>query len=263
MIKSTILVVDRERILVDLLARALTSDEASALGATSCDEARTLMAKHNPALAIVDASLPDAFRFLEESIKNKVSVVAISASPEDSTRLERGGIGAVVDRQAGLDVLVGAIRRLHAVPLKLLSGNGGVRVLVTDDEDELRNVVAEFLALKGYDVQTSRNGFEAVIKIDKDPGIEVVLLDVNMPYMGGMEALRRIMAHNNPPTVIMMTAVTDREVARQAMNAGASDYILKPFDFASIDASIVACLAQRDAEEEPWWKRLARRVYTS
>jgi DNA-binding response OmpR family regulator len=261
MTNSTILVVDRERILVDLLTRALTSDDSLAFGATSCDEARTLMARHAPVLAIVDASLPDAFRFLDEALQAKLKVVAISADPKDTARLKDAGIGALVDRHAGLDTLVGAIRRLHAVPLKLLSANSGVRVLVTDDEDELRGVLAEFLALKGYDVQTSKNGFDAVIKVDKDPGIQAVLLDVNMPHMGGMEALRRIMSRNNPPVVIMMTAVTDREVARQAMNAGASDYILKPFDFASIDTSIMACLGQKDAEQQPWWKRLARRVY--
>jgi DNA-binding NtrC family response regulator len=87
----------------------------------------------------------------------------------------------------------------------------------------------------------------------------VVLLDVSMPQMGGMEALGHIMDCDNPPSVIMMTAVADREVARQAMKTGAFDYILKPFDFASIDASVVACVSQREFKKQPWWKRLTRR----
>jgi DNA-binding NtrC family response regulator len=58
----------------------------------------------------------------------------------------------------------------------------------------------------------------------------------------------------------MMTAVADREVARQALKIGAFDYILKPFDFASIDASIAACLSQKEYKRQPWWKRLTRKT---
>jgi len=140
-----------------------------------------------------------------------------------------------------------------------MGSSGGVRVLVTDDEDEIRNVLSEFLGHKGHDVRNARNGAEAVRTVNEDPFLQVVLLDVSMPEMGGIEALNFIMDRDNPPSAIMMTAVADREVARQALKTGAFDYILKPFDFALIESSIAACLSQKEFKKQPWWKRLARR----
>ena len=86
--------------------------------------------------------------------------------------------------------------------------------------------------------------------------MRLVLLDVSMPRMGGLEVLRQIMLMPDHPDVIMMTAVADREVAKQALNAGAFDYVLKPFDLGSIDSSIIACLSYSDYHKQPWWKRL-------
>jgi DNA-binding NtrC family response regulator len=85
------------------------------------------------------------------------------------------------------------------------------------------------------------------------------LLDVSMPVMGGMEVLREVMNLDPHPNVIMMTAVTDREIARQAMKIGAFDYIVKPFDFRVIEASITACLSHIEYSKQPWWKRLTGR----
>jgi DNA-binding NtrC family response regulator len=73
-----------------------------------------------------------------------------------------------------------------------------------------------------------------------------------------MEVLRKIMASDPHPSVIMMTAVADREIARQALKIGAFDYILKPFDFAAIEASVTACLSHSEYQKQPWWKRLTR-----
>jgi response regulator of citrate/malate metabolism len=74
-----------------------------------------------------------------------------------------------------------------------------------------------------------------------------------------VEVLHHTMGSNVHPDVIMMTAVADREVARGTLEAGAFDYILKPFDRGSMDASITACLSYSDYHKQPWWKRLVRR----
>jgi DNA-binding NtrC family response regulator len=260
MAKSTILIVDREKILADLLTRALTSEDVAAYGATTADEALRQIAMHPPSLVVVDASIPGGTTLLEDVTKSSSKVLAVSASLTDSERLRAVGITQIVDRNAGLEVLVAAIRRLHETPLKLMGQDGGVHVLVADDEEELRTVLSEFLGMKGYNVRTGKNGFDAVRIVNEDPSIHVVLMDVSMPQMGGMEALRHIMDRSDPPSVIMMTAVADRDVARQAMQSGAFDYILKPFDFVSIDASIMACMSRKDFQKLPWWKRLTRRA---
>jgi DNA-binding NtrC family response regulator len=259
MAKSTILVVDKEKILVDLLIRALSSDDVAAFGTTSAQEALRLLDMNAPSLVVFDPTVSNGSVLLDAVVRSGSKVVAVCGSTETVERVRAAGLSEIVDRNAGLDVLVASIRRLVDAPIKVMGGEGGVPVLVVDDEDEIRNVLCEFLAAKGYCVQTGKNGFDAVNTVNQDPAVQVVLLDVSMPQMGGMEALRHIMDRDNPPSVIMMTAVADREVARQALKTGAFDYILKPFDFASIDASIIACLSQKEFKKQPWWKRLSRR----
>lgn len=259
MAKSTILVVDKEKILVDLLVRALTSDDVAAFGTTSAEDALRLLDMNAPTLVVVDPSVSESTILLDSIARSGSKTVVVSNSPQATERAKSAGLKEVVDRDAGLEALVFAIRRLIDAPIKVMGRQDTVPVLVVDDEDEIRNVLCEFLVSKGYSVQIGRNGFEAVKAVNEDPLLQVVLLDVSMPQMGGMEALRHIMDRDNPPSVIMMTAVADREVARQAMKTGAFDYILKPFDFASIDASIVACISQKEFKKQPWWKRLTRR----
>ena len=258
MAKSTILVVDKEKILVDLLIRALSSDDVAAFGTTSAEEALRLLDMNAPALVVLDPSVSSSSALLDAVVRSGSKAVVVSGSAEVTERAQAAGLREIVDRNAGLDTLVASIRRLIDAPLKVMGRDGGVPVLVVDDEDEIRNVLCEFLATKGYCVQTGKNGFDAVNTVNQDPSVQVVLLDLTMPQMGGMEALRHIMDRDNPPSVIMMTAVADREVARQALKTGAFDYILKPFDFASIDASIVACLSHKEYKKQPWWKRLRR-----
>jgi DNA-binding NtrC family response regulator len=259
MAKSTILVVDKEKILVDLLVRALSSDDVAAFGTTSAEEAMRLLDMNAPTLVVVDPSVSNSPSLLDSIAQSGSKTIVVSSSPEMSARAKSAGLNEIVDRDAGLETLVFSIRRLVDAPFKMMGRQDTVRLLVVDDEDEIRNVLCEFLVSKGYSVQIGKNGYEAVKAINEDPSLQVVLLDVSMPQMGGMEALRHIMDRDNPPSVIMMTAVADREVARQALKTGAFDYILKPFDFASIDTSIVACISQKEFKKQPWWKRLTRR----
>lgn len=258
--KSTILVVDKEKILVDLLVRALSSDDIAAFGTTSAEDALRLIDMNPPALIVLDPSVSSGAVLLDTLSHSNVKVVVVSGSPEMTASVRALGFQNIVDRDAGLDALVSSIRRLLDAPLKFLGGEGSIPILVVDDEDEIRNVLCDYLAGKGYSIQTGKNGLDAVNTVNSDPSLQVVLLDVSMPQMGGMEALRHIMDRDNPPSVIMMTAVADREVARQALKTGAFDYILKPFDFASIDASIVACLSQKEYKRQPWWKRPTRKT---
>ena len=83
-------------------------------------------------------------------------------------------------------------------------------------------------------------------------------MEMVMPDMGGMETLHLIMKERSHPDVIMHTQVADREVAKQALNAGAFDYVLKPAEPEAIESSIVACLEYANYQNQPWWKKLRR-----
>lgn len=258
--KSTIIIIDREKILVDLLTRALSSAELVVLGATTADDAVRLLDLHGPDLVVIDPAINNGISLLASLISSpiKVKTVALTSGEDMAQRARSLGADALVDRNSGLDALVTAIRNHVDADLSSFSKDS-VRVLVADDEEGLRNLLSDYLGARGYSTVFARNGKEAMERLQADPSIQIVLLDVSMPEMGGMEALSLIMARDPHPNVIMMTAVADREIARQAMKTGAFDYILKPFDFAGIEASIVACLSHSEYQKQPWWKRLTRR----
>jgi DNA-binding response OmpR family regulator len=259
--KATILIVDREKILVDLLSRALSSPELTVLGTTSADEAVRLVDLHGPHVVVVDPTVQNGLPLISgiRSSAVKMKVFALTDSDEIRERARKAGVDQTVDRNAGLDALVAAIRGSLPGDFSALGRDGRLNVLIADDEDEIRNLLAQFLSARGYAVSFAANGREAVMSVEKNPAIQIVLLDVSMPVMGGMEALGQIMSFDAHPSVIMMTAVADREIARQAMKIGAFDYILKPFDFAAIEASITACLSYSEYQKQPWWKRLTGR----
>ncbi len=260
--RAIVLVVNRERILVDLLVHALESDNLAMFGASSVLEATRLFEQHRPDLIIVDPTVAGGFELMDQvrgGLK-PARIVAFVDSDEMREKVAGAGVELTVDKAAGMDGLVGAIRASlsHGVAVEL--DGDGTRILVADDEEGMRTVLVDYLGGGGYRVSAVSDGLEAVEFVANDPLLRLVLLDLSMPRMGGLEALRQIMMQPNHPDVIMMTAVTDREIAKQTLNMGAFDYVLKPFELSSMDASIVACLGYADYHKRPWWKRLVPRI---
>ena len=111
------------------------------------------------------------------------------------------------------------------------------RVLIVDDEPEAFELLTEFVTSKGYDVITASNGEEALRKVREDRP-RLILLDVNMPKMDGLEVLRRLREIDREVGIIMVTAVHEEETGRQALTLGAFDYITKPLDFPYLERSL-------------------------
>ncbi|MEE8372370.1 MAG: response regulator [Dehalococcoidia bacterium] len=108
-------------------------------------------------------------------------------------------------------------------------GEGRRTVLVVDDEEPVRRVLSSKLRREGYDCASAADGKEALDKVASEH-FDVVLLDIKMPGMSGMQALPRIVAESPNTCVIMSTAVVDVQTALEALNLGACDFITKPFD---------------------------------
>lgn len=102
------------------------------------------------------------------------------------------------------------------------------RVLVVDDEEDITGVLADILEEQGYSVDEAPDGDMAWELAQKDP-YDVVVTDLKMPRMGGLELLREIRRAGHPSVVIMMTGFATVETAIEALKIGAYDYILKPF----------------------------------
>ena len=106
---------------------------------------------------------------------------------------------------------------------------GEPRILIVDDEEVVRNVLQRILKEAGYDVTAAVDGEHALdILYQAEHG--VVLLDIKMPGMTGIEVLAKLTAEWPDICVIMVTAVVDAQTAVKAMKLGALDYITKPFD---------------------------------
>ena len=122
------------------------------------------------------------------------------------------------------------------------------RVLVVDDEENLRLVVRTFLKREGYEVEVAASGEEALALVETF-GPDVILTDVRMPRMGGLELLATLKAKGNDCTVIVMSAYGNVDLALEAMKAGAYDYIQKPFKAEEV------VLTLRKAEERESLRR--------
>ena len=101
------------------------------------------------------------------------------------------------------------------------------RILVVDDEIELCNVFKEFLVLKGYEVDVAHNGKSAINKV-KEMRPHIVLLDIIMPGMNGIDILKEIKRINPAIEVIMITAVGNEKIAEKTFELEARDFICKP-----------------------------------
>ncbi len=102
------------------------------------------------------------------------------------------------------------------------------RVLVVDDEENIRLVLRTLLKRAGYEVEVATNGEEAVEKFESF-GPDVVLTDVRMPKMNGIDLLTALKAKGSLATLIVMSAYGSHDLAIEAMKAGAYDYVAKPF----------------------------------
>ncbi len=117
------------------------------------------------------------------------------------------------------------------------------RILVVDDEAPMREVLREYFIGQGYAVETASNGDEALAAI-KGARPDLVLLDIRMPGIDGVEVLRRIRARADEVAVIMVTANEDVALARETLKLGAFDYVAKPFDFSYLDRAVAAGLVR-------------------
>jgi len=111
------------------------------------------------------------------------------------------------------------------------------RVMVVDDDPSTVELLQEFLVAKGYQVITAGDGAEALQKV-KEERPHLILLDILMPKMDGLEVLRQVKAIDPTVSVIMVTGVNEEAIGRQAMDLGAFDYIVKPLDLPYLEQSL-------------------------
>jgi len=104
------------------------------------------------------------------------------------------------------------------------------KILIVDDEKPVCDMLEKFLIKKGYETVIALSGEEAIRKVNEERP-HLILLDIRMPGMDGIETLKKIREIDKKVGIVMITAVKDDDVGRKCAELGAYDYITKPLDF--------------------------------
>ena len=248
----TILCVDDDAEILEVLKEFLTRQGFHVVTASNGVEAMFQVQRCLPKVVILDLFMPrlgglgalDRIRRLDPGI----AIVLMSGVPAALEIVTEAGVevAGVLTKPLNLDELLGTLVRAGVTPAKPSPGArapkapgeerrpGRRRILVVDDEATTLEMLAEYLEGKGFEVQKAPDGHAALARMAEFRP-HIVLLDITMPRMTGVETLRRIKALPYETLVVMVSGIEDVETARQTLALGACDYVAKPIDFPYLD----------------------------
>lgn len=121
---------------------------------------------------------------------------------------------------------------------------GKPKILVVDDDHGICSFLVEYFVEEGYDVRSAMNGLDAV-DITREFEPDAMLLDMNMPHMGGMDVIKNVREFNGKVAIIVVTGMMDEELGKSALSAGANDYIVKPINLDYLKQSVLVNYLER------------------
>ncbi|MBT3355402.1 MAG: response regulator [Candidatus Scalindua sp.] len=121
------------------------------------------------------------------------------------------------------------------------------KILIVDDNDNACYMLKSYLEEMGHDVTDSQSGADALEKV-KSLKPDIMLLDIIMEGMDGMEILRRVRLSNKNIGIIMVSGVSDEKICNEALDKGADEYITKPIDFKHLNECILVDLIMRNKD---------------
>ncbi len=196
------------------------------------------------------------------------------AAIQGNADLMRGDFGGVEAISEGLDEIDKAVTRARDLARKLLADTvreprpepgvepapttrpaarepRGQMVLIADDEEPVRRVASRLLVRNGYDVVEAANGAEALRMLAAGDGkIDILVSDIIMPEMGGLELARRVATDFPTLPILLISGYSDSQELGQSIPAEL-DLLQKPFSGAELTAAVAHCLARRAAAKQP------------
>jgi len=127
--------------------------------------------------------------------------------------------------------------------------NDAARILVVDDEKGMCESLRTLISKEGYDVTAEERGEEAIKKI-RNGNFDLVITDIKMPRVDGLDVLKAARKKDEDAVVILMTGYASLESAIRAINQGAYDYLMKPIEFPELKVSIQRALEKRRADKD-------------
>lgn len=120
-----------------------------------------------------------------------------------------------------------------------------LKILVVDDDNSIRGYVARLLSMSGFEAVTAGSGKDALRQLRSHTDVSLILLDILMPDMDGLETLSEIKKVSKDLPVIMLSALGQTNIIVKAMKAGASDYLVKPFEEEELDLAIAKSIEKK------------------
>ena len=204
-----------------------------------------IVLKHErPSVVLADPDASNHDDDLIERIRSsdaKLPIILLHRNGDTTARAYPAGeVQASLSTDVSEDRLVQEVERwLNAPPPRARGERWPGSILVADDEPKLRQILEEFLHLHGFTVLTAASGHEALERfLSHAP--TVVLLDIRMPGMDGIETLRQMKAAQPDAVVIMMTGLEEEGLMTQALALGAYDYVIKPFDWTYLESTLLS-----------------------
>lgn len=247
---ATILVVDDERMICDLLRAVFSRHGHEVMTAVSGAEGLALFREYRPRISLLDLHMPDmnGIEVLKQirAIDPHASVMMLTGG--GTTELENQarmlGVTDFLKKGLSLDVLVGALERAMqqtgraaASPQEAAAAGSGLSILVVDDEPMIGGLLTQFLSLRGHRVRTAANGREALALASQEAP-QIAILDMYMPGMNGVEVLRALRAQGYGGGVIALTASQDEKLLQEMLELGSVDVMGKPVDLERLAVAI-------------------------
>ena len=262
---ATILVIDDERLLCDLLQEMLQRHGHKVFTAYSGGEGVARHKERRPCFTILDLHLPDmsGIEVLKHIRENDPTATVLILTGAASDKLEREaqelGVTEFLIKGLSPEVLMGAVTRTVQAQSPSETGpptqdnRKGASILVVDDEQEVCELLTEFLTSRGFQVQSAQDGPTALalaLAQTESARPHLIVLDIMMPGMNGIEVLRRLRAKKYAGGVMMLTASTDRTLLKKSLDLEAVDILGKPIDLERLALAIqVGLILNRRAHE--------------
>ena len=251
----SVLCVDDDPEVLEQLKEHLSLHGFIVLTATNGVEACLQVKRWSPRALVLDLFIPRLGGIgtltRVRAMSPDIAVVLMSHVPSALDLVVEAGlnVSAALPKPVAPERVVAALAAAGVTPPVMLSSQadapgGRTRILLVDDEPRFLEMIGEYLGARGLAVATAPSGEKALDRM-ADFRPDLVLLDLLMPGMGGMEALRRMRAGFPDSRVIMVTAMEDLDTARKALAAGAADYLTKPFTLDYLDSVLAVYAPQR------------------
>jgi len=257
---STILVVDDERLMCDLLGSVLSRHGHEVLTALNGRDGLEMFKTHRPRFTLLDLRMPEmnGIEVLKQirMIDPQAAVMILTAWGSDALEQQARQLGVVdfLSKRLSLEVLVEAMERTlqqsaqaaspaqAAAPAKapqaaLAAADDGDFILVVDDEPQIRDLLKRFLSLRGYKVRVAADGQQALTMVEQEAP-QLIVLDVYMPGINGVEVLRRLRGMKFTGGVILLTGSQDDKLLQEALDLGSVDVMGKPVDLERLALAI-------------------------